>query len=300
MYFSLLQFYTHHEYFNDLQLNGLDYQLTTNCKQLMQNCGAIFKPHQSGFEIVASQQTIEHFAALVNEHNFQLEQPLPAGIDEEDVSPLIPPQLIIKVFDHHAKLPLISQGLPVPSKGCFVVSNKINIDTGFSLHTSPYLSKDNIQSLDDIAATFQLSSQERINSPVLIVSLLLQDLIKQFELKNETIKHQVTFEARKNYWQYLIFGHKQFADLNIIDINNECKFALLPKQMHEDNAPKVFISENPIALKQQSHRRFQLQAKNQQMTSVVIEQLPVAGATQIPRKGNIPDGPLVSEIYVNL
>ncbi len=300
MYFSLLQFFAQHDYFKDSQLTTLRYGLSDDSQHLLDNCGAIFKKHSSGFEVVASDDTLEHFKSLVKAYHKQRDLPPIDGISADKIPPLFPPQIIIKAFHEPTDFSLITEHLPKPGQTCVVVTNTVQFSPEGSLHSERFIAKSDLQPIEDIASQYQFSRNERHHSPVMVISLLLEHIVEHAANGTRPIQYQVTFAVKQNFWQYIVFGHEKFSDINVIDLDQQIDFKTIDIPWPDISKPKVFISQSPIKLQKHANYQFQLQDENQQMTNVIIEQLPVAGANQIPRGPLASGEPLVSEIYVNL
>lgn len=122
----------------------------------------------------------------------------------------------------------------------------------------------------------------------------------------ESREYVVSFESRKTYWKYCVFGEVADAGaqvdtgLRIVDLGGDIQFQAVGRQaLFPDRAAMVFYSNKPVALRDRPENRFQLRRQGSSGEKVLVKRLANASPGNLYRE--VIDGEMVyvSEIYVN-
>jgi len=140
-------------------------------------------------------------------------------------------------------------------------------------------SEADFREIDALVAEGMIGAREKLVPPDFIVTLYV-DLEEEqgFGFR----EHQIGFGARLSYWKYYMLGDMNRAGVFIVDPEKKVEFLPCGEVMLAENKPaRVFRSNQPVFLLENSQCRFQLKERNAGGEKVLIKRLPLASEARL-------------------
>jgi hypothetical protein len=145
-------------------------------------------------------------------------------------------------------------------------------------------------------------SSRRLPSLGLVsISVTAQELVQLSESPSKIHNdYHIRFKARQTHWKYFLVGDANRDEVFVKDVNGEIDFDYLGQELLANGTKaKVFLSRQPITLRDRAVQKIQLLVPKNNRTKVLVSRLAVASAKRI-NKVIVEDRELfVSEIYIN-
>ncbi len=283
--FSLL-----HEYYADELLSDISIIPTKQSATKAQSMGFIAK------------QTEHKFSLLCEEEKLELLNLLPA--EELKFSFFIYTNNLY--FNNFTQLPIEK-----PENKILYFSNlnekKETLPSG-KLHSKENVSEENY--IDLALVTHPFPEEHPIKKPIAFVEISIPELIKKeladFTPFNELTAHDyfIKFSARKTYWKYAFVARNRKLDKAEV-VPGEGLPASFSQKGNEvllnNQEASIFVSDEPLALKQFSEYNLKLTQKNKASKDTeILPRLPVPSIEMIKPESRAKDSKIFSEIVVYL
>jgi hypothetical protein len=145
-------------------------------------------------------------------------------------------------------------------------------------------------------------SSRRLPSLGLVsISVTAEELAQLSESPSKIYNdYHIRFKARQTHWKYFLVGDANRDEVFVKDVNGEIDFDYLGEELLANGTKaRVFLSRQPITLRDRAVQKIQLLVPKNNRTKVLVSRLAVASAKRI-NKVIVEDRELfVSEIYIN-
>lgn len=278
-----------HSYFSNGEWRGLDFAPTPDTAKTMKSADLLTRPMNGGITVFYNEDRIDALRLLAAEANRSL--PFCFKVNSTDrtfanyTAPFAPGRDALLFFDNRA-------GIINPNGEC-------------RLSKDQCVSDQDLRDMDDLIASGILSESDRRIPPDFVVEVIVKPEQKDDDRGTASWRTQncyFNFAARSSFWRYLLLDNLCGIDTTIVDPdpNSSVKFMHCGTEtLAGDRTARAFRSDREIPLQEMPTCRFQLKAKENDVTRVLIKRLPAASKDKLGMIDIDGKKEIVFENYIN-